>query len=89
MGYELMTSENGNLNRKGKSDVCFVSYSLLKAMKSIIKSFLLARNRYLEVLVKFARVAFTALFRDGIGELGTWKSWKTELGVSSVLCDLN
>lgn len=85
-----MTSENGNLNRKGKSDVCFVLYLLLKARKStIIKSFLLARNRYLEVLVKFAGVAFTALFREGIGDLGTWKSWKTELVVSTVLCDLN
>lgn len=66
-----------------------VFYPLLKAMKSTtVKSFLLARNRYLEALVKFAAVAFTVLFRDGIGDLGTWKSWKTELAVSSVLCDL-
>lgn len=85
-----MTSENGNLNRKGKSDVCFFLYLLLKARKSrTIKSFLLARNRYLEVLVKFVGVAFTALFRDRIGDLETWMSWKTELVVSSVLCDLN
>lgn len=68
---------------------CFF-YPLLKAMKSTtIKSFLLARNRYVEALVQFATVVFTALFRDGVGDLGTWKSWKTELVVSSVLCDLN
>lgn len=66
-----MTSENGNLKRKGKSDVCSVLYPLLKAMKSTtIKSFLLTRNRYLEALVKFAAVSFTALFRDETGDLG-------------------
>lgn len=60
-----MTSENGNLNRKGKSDVRFVFYPPSKAMKSTpMKSFRLARSRYLETLVKFAAVAFSVFYLE-------------------------